>query len=212
MVQPIDLPTSLLLNLQSPYRTSQPFQRRPPVLLRDAVPRDAVAIWHVLRAAVTTLIERPYTRAQVEAWIADESPDNLLNNPAPGRTTFVAESDQRIIGFTRLCGTEVEALYVHPAQAGRKVGEALLMALEGSASERNVKTLYLDAALNAVPFYQSAGYRKLGPSFPAFDNGVTLPCVRMIKTLRGPEVRWCRPRTQPLLSGTSSAAFSRRML
>jgi hypothetical protein len=142
----------------------------------------------------------------------------------------VAESERRVIGFSRFSGTEVEALYVHPAQAGRKAGELLLATLERSASVRKVKTLYLDAALNAVSFYESAGYKALGPSTPVFDNGVVLPCVRMQKTLRfqpqrkagsGVRFRRCRLRNQLLLPVPASAseafsswplAFSRRML
>lgn len=153
------------------------------VSIRLARPEDATAIWRVLKAAVTTVIERNYTRVQIEAWIADEAPETLAAHLALGRTVFVAETEQRVIAFSRFCRPELEALYVHPNRAGHGVGELLLRAVENTASVGEVKTVCLDAALNAVPFCTSAGYQVLGPSKPLFDNGVALPCIRMRKTL-----------------------------
>jgi GNAT superfamily N-acetyltransferase len=201
MSQSIPSAASLLPDIQYPYPRfakladlNQPrIWHRPGVLIRQAQPEDAVAIWNVLKAAITPLIGRAYTQAQIDAWIADEEPQRLARDYAPARTAFVAESERRIIGFARISGAEVEALYVHPARARRKVGKLLLATLENGASGRQVKALYLDAALNAVPFYRSAGYQVMGPSAPAFDNGVLLPCVRMQKTLppdRGKKPGW----------------------
>jgi putative acetyltransferase len=162
----------------------RPLIRRVPLVrIRQFRPEEAVAVWNVLKAAVTTLIGRPYTDAQVSAWIADEEPKQDTGDFAPGCTVIVAESERRIIGFSRFSRIELEALYVHPAQSGCKVGELLLTAVERSVAAVHLKTLALDAALNAVSFYESAGYRVMGRSMPVFDSGVALPCVRMQKTL-----------------------------
>lgn len=152
------------------------------VVIRQAKPQDAQGIRRVLKAAVTTLIGSPYTRAQIDAWIADEEPARFTGRLALG-TVFVAVAERCVIGFARIGSAEVEALYVHPAESGRKVGLRLLAALERSAATHDVKTLRLDAAISAVSFYESAGYRILGPSQPRFDNGVALPCIRMQKVL-----------------------------
>jgi len=178
----IDLPTNLELPSAS-LTTRLPARCRPTVSIRRAISQDAPAAWNVLREAVKTLGGRWYSPAQVEAWIADEDPARRPGDFQLGRTAFVAEMDRQVVGFSRLSGREVEALYVHPAQAGHQIGEFLLAALERSASVRRVKTLCLDAALNAVPFYISLGYRIVGPSAPLLDNGVALPCVRMAKTI-----------------------------
>lgn len=178
-------------SLASTPETCLPFRQRcrlpiesdSSVSIRLVRPEDAAAIWHVLKAAVTTLIGQTYTRVQIEAWIADEAPEMLIEHLALGRTVFVAESERRVIGFSRFCRPELEALYVHPNLAGHGVGESLLRTVENSASVGDVKTVCLDAALNAVPFYTYAGYQVLGPSTPLFDNGVALPCIRMRKTL-----------------------------
>lgn len=96
---------------------------------------------------------------------------------------LVAELDGCIIAFSRFLRSELEALYVHPAHGRHRVGELLLRNVERLVSSSNVKTLYLDAALNAVQFYRSAGYDILEPSMPVFDNGIALPCIRMHKSL-----------------------------
>ena len=184
MSQPSGSTASTLPIAWPSLQEQRPLIRRvPSVRIRQFRPEEAIAIWNVLKAAVTTLIGRPYTRAQVSAWIADEEPKRDTGDFTPGCTVLVAESERRIIGFSRFSRIVLEALYVHPAQAGRKVGELLLTAVERSAAAVNVKTLALDAALNAVSFYESAGYRVLGRSMPLFDSGVALPCVRMQKTL-----------------------------
>jgi putative acetyltransferase len=192
---------------------------RPLALIRQAEPQDAPGIRQVLKAAVTTLLGRPYTRAQIDAWIEDEEPENFTEDLALGRAAFVALAERRVIGFARISWSEVEALYVHPAETGRRVGLRLLSELEKSAASRDVRMLRLDAAISAKPFYESAGYRSLGPSLPVFDNGVALPCIRMQKTLRAARPEKCHPRNQSMiavpsrLSAFSSVSgFSRRML
>lgn len=151
--------------------------------IRQATPHDAIAIRDVLKAAVGTLLGRPYTQAQIDAWIGDETSETPLCPSECGPTVFVAELNRCVIGYSRFTQSELEALYVHPAQKRRSVGETLLYTVEESISRQQPTNLSLDAALPAVPFYRSAGYRIVGPSAPLLDNGVTLPCLRMQKTL-----------------------------
>jgi putative acetyltransferase len=119
---------------------------------------------------------------------------------------LIAELQGHIIAFSRRRGEELEALYVHPARTGRRIGQLLLRATEKSASARRIHTLYLDAALNAVRFYESAGYQVLGPSLPVFDNGAALPCLRMRKHLKMAARRWCQPRDGSIQPATSASA------
>jgi hypothetical protein len=58
--------------------------------------------------------------------------------------------------------------------------------MEQAAIESGRTGLQLDAALNAVPFYRSRGYKIVGASNPLCANGVALPCTRMAKTLSNP--------------------------
>ena len=196
----------------------------PAIVIREATATDASQMWGVLKDAVRKLVAGPYTTAQVDAWIADENPASASRGLRSQRRQFVAVSQRRVVGFARIAGHEIEALYVHPEEAGRRIGERLLATLERSAMLRDVKTLHLDAALNAVSFYESAGYQALGPSAPVLDNGLALPCVRMRKVLHQDRhltlpfaCHPCRGRTQacfPVAASNSGAisCYWRRML
>ncbi|MEI9970819.1 MAG: GNAT family N-acetyltransferase [Ignavibacteriota bacterium] len=150
------------------------------------------------------MVGRPYTQQQVAAWIEDENAAKTEQAFGPAQITFVAESANRIVGFARMAGDEVEALYVHPQHSGRRIGERLLAMVEDAASLRAIGIVSLDAALNAVPFYRAAGYEMVGTSRPLFDNGMELPCIRMRKVLHTDRrskvavefgLQRCRPRT-----------------
>jgi GNAT superfamily N-acetyltransferase len=201
-------------------RRSRIVVRRRSVRIRPARPEDSLGIWRVVQAAVTTLAGT-YTQQQMDAWIADEAAQTSVPGPAPGRIVLVAESQGHVVAFSRLRWAELEALYVHPAWAGHRIGQLLLRATEKSASVRRVHTVSLDAALNAVRFYASAGYQVVCPSRPVFDNGVALPCWRMQKNFHTSTRCLCQPRDHSILpvaaSGSASpsslpSVLSRRML
>ncbi len=166
----------------------------PTARIRRAASEDAAAMGRVLTPAITALSGRGYTDEQIAAWVADETREQYLDGPSFARAVFVAESGGKIVGFSRLSGSEVEALYVHPAQKHKGIGKLLLSALERTALARNVEHLKLDAAVTAVGFYVSHGYEIIGRSSPVCDNGVILPCIRMAKNLRS---LGSRPSGQP---------------
>jgi putative acetyltransferase len=96
----------------------------------------------------------------------------------------VAVEGGSIIGFGNLNqkSGEIEALYVHPDHVGRGVGMRILQALENVALDAGLKLLRLSSSLNAVRFYEMAGYK------PQQQKRWLLPsemvvCVSMIKEL-----------------------------
>jgi putative acetyltransferase len=95
-----------------------------------------------------------------------------------------------IIGFGNLNqkSGEIEALYVDPDHVGRGVGIKILQALENQALDLGLKLLRLTSSLNAVRFYERAGYK------PQKQKRWLLPsemvvCVPMIKEL-AEELSW----------------------
>ena len=108
---------------------------------------------------------------------------------------FVAETDGEIAGFGQVNldgeasetpreggGTvvgEVTAVYVHPDHVRRGVGSALLDRLEAHARDEGLDALSLTASLNAVPFYERAGYEPAEEVTHATTDEVDLTCVRM---------------------------------
>lgn len=98
---------------------------------------------------------------------------------------LVAVDDEEILGFAQLdpARGEIVGCYVHPRAHRGGVGSRLLAALVVRAAARGVTELHLDASLNAVAFYQSAGFRADGPRRHRLDGGVDIACIHMRRRL-----------------------------
>jgi len=129
--------------------------------IRRARPDDGSAIEAIHAAAVRAGYRACYAPADVDAWIAGMATWRVGVDPAR-RDVLVAEEGGRIAGFAALDATagEVTAVYVDPAAWRRGVGRGLLAAVETIARLRGVAPASLDASLNAVAFYEAAGWRR----------------------------------------------------
>lgn len=72
---------------------------------------------------------------------------------------WVAEKGGRVVGFASFLGEELRALFVHPRDAGRGVGSALLAVVERQAARRSLRAIFCLASLNALSFYRARGFR-----------------------------------------------------
>lgn len=125
---------------------------------------EAVAAAHV--AAAEAGGARAYDPKTVESWAkrGERSPDDYpVGDPA---THFVVAvtGDGEVVGFGELVPDEreVRAVYVHPDHERRGVGTALLAHLEGYARALDCPALTLQSSLNAVEFYERAGWQRTG--------------------------------------------------
>jgi ribosomal protein S18 acetylase RimI-like enzyme len=66
------------------------------------------------------------------------------------------------------------------------VGLKLLQKLEGRGRSLGLEALHLNASLNAVGFYQRAGYVAQEESKYLLASGIEIRCVPMVKAL-GPQ-------------------------
>ena len=78
---------------------------------------------------------------------------------------------------------EVEAVYVSPGAGRRGIGLEILRKLEERASALGLRVLRLNASLNAVPFYEKAGYVAQERSKYRLLTGVEIACVPMMKAM-----------------------------
>lgn len=133
--------------------------------VRPATPADAEALPDLHTAAAEASGPGYYDDGAV-AWWAKRGERSSEDYP-------VAESDQHftvcvrggeVVGFGHLALDEaaVHAVYVHPDHARVGVGSALLVELEGFARGRGLDALSLQSSLNAVGFYERAGYERVG--------------------------------------------------
>ena len=77
----------------------------------------------------------------------------------------------------------VEAVYVSPGVGRRGIGREVLRKLEERASALGLRVLRLNASLNAVPFYEKAGYVPQERSKYRLSTGVEIACVPMVKVI-----------------------------
>jgi len=174
--------------------------------VRTATPDDLDRVAALHRAAVRAVPAEEYDECHLDAWDHERSPDDYPLDD-PDRTLLVAERSGRVdgtgrsgrvAGFGRASHDrgEVEACYVHPDHAGREVGSALLAGLEGRLAARGTATVRTVASLNAVGFYEAAGYDRVEAVTLEGYRGVEFPCVAMEKSLpssAGPgPVEWGR--------------------
>lgn len=136
------------------------------------------------KASINTLCRSHYTPAQIEAWAEPKRPEHyepLIRD----LTVFVMEEGDDIVAFAALDSTaaDIRALYVAPEVVGRGVGTRILDALEFEARRLAIPRLTVSATLNSIGFYAARGYSSTGAAENVLPQGVSLPCVRMEKTL-----------------------------
>ena len=80
--------------------------------------------------------------------------------PIRDKVVLVEEHQGQVLAFGQLDPTTsvIEAIYVHPSRSRQGVGMGMLQALEAVAGTRGIRELVLEASLNAVEFYERAGY------------------------------------------------------
>jgi putative acetyltransferase len=153
--------------------------------VRRARREDDGAISRMHVASIRELCCAHYRPEEIEAWAAPRGIDFYVK-AIERKEFYVAEDGGEVIGFGTLNveGGEVEAVYVHPAAIRRGVGLKLLRTLEERARESGLKSLHLCASLNAVGFYERAGFRRERDTSHRLADGVEIACVLMSKELR----------------------------
>ena len=154
--------------------------------IRRARQDDCQSIQTVHVAAVTGIRTALYTPEEIQAWSTPKKPESYEES-IRNKEFFVAEEDNAIVGFGVLNqeSSEVEAVYVNPRAGGRGIGLELLRKLETRGRALGLGVLRLNASLNAVPFYERAGYVAQERSKYRLSTGVEIACVPMVKSIAG---------------------------
>jgi putative acetyltransferase len=152
--------------------------------IRKARSEDCQSIASVHIAAVNGIRTTLYTPEEIMAWAIPKKPESYEES-IRGKEFFVAEESGVIVGFGVLNqdSAEVEAVYVSPASGRCGLGLEILRKLEETGKLLELEKLRLNASLNAVPFYERAGYLAQEASTYRLQNGVEIACVPMIKVI-----------------------------
>lgn len=75
---------------------------------------------------------------------------------------------------------QIRSMAVQTELQGKGLGKKIIEYIEKRASELNLKTINLDARINAVKFYESCGYKVIGESYLLFG---VIPHFKMEKEI-----------------------------
>jgi len=132
-----------------------------PLLFRRYENGDQEAVWAVFAATTTQLgfTNGPWDedmRSIPHTYLASggEFIVGELGGEIVAHAAFILEPEGR---------ATVRRVAVHPAVQRRRIGQALMAALEGKARHRGIATLQLDASQTAAQaLYRKCGYRAMG--------------------------------------------------
>lgn len=152
--------------------------------IRYALPIDIEDICHVHRSAVKAIQKGLYEEKILDAWIAAITPINIeegmkLNNSK----WFVADIQNKIVGFAALESEKIRSLYVNPECQNKRIGSKLLECLEAEAVKKNISRIFLNSSLNAYRFYNSHGYYMIKKIIFKLNETVGMDCFEMAKDM-----------------------------
>jgi N-acetylglutamate synthase-like GNAT family acetyltransferase len=152
--------------------------------IRRARREDCPTIADVHAAAVGGIRTALYTPEEIRAWAVPKKPESYEESIV-SKEFFVAEEGGTIVGFGVLNreSAEIEAVYVSPGAGRRGIGLEILRKLEERARAGGIGVLRLNASLNAVPFYERAGYAAQEQAKYRLATGVEIACVPMLKAM-----------------------------
>ena len=154
------------------------------ISIRKACIEDCSSIATVHMAAVRAIGPGHYSTQELEAWQRPRKAEHY-EQAIETKEFLVATEGELIVAFGVLNQEtrEIEALYTSPEVRGTGVGLNLLQEIERRARDMGLDTLHLNASLNAVGFYQKAGYVAQPQSTYRLANGFEIRCVPMSKLM-----------------------------
>lgn len=156
--------------------------------IRRARQEDKEAVWRVHGRAIREACAGHYPPEVIDIWAGRLRPEKYAE-AIDRYDFFVAEEGGAVVGFGELGreAGEIQGLYVSPA--GRGVGRLLLSKLEETARAYGLKSLRLTSSLNAVRFYERAGFEAVEELTETIGPGVERGSVRMFKELKARDER-----------------------
>lgn len=150
------------------------------IALRPARPDELPLLWELRTRAVAHACAAHYGADVLAAWLASP-PGASLHTLIDQGGALLAEEDGRLLGYAALdtASGEVEAVFVEPDRHGQGIGALLMHAVLDAARAAGCTRLFLSASLNAVPFYERAGFAAVREELYPHRSGIGIPSVFM---------------------------------
>ena len=144
--------------------------------IRMATSQDAESIHALHLASVRALCKDAYSSEIIEGWLANRSPSGYKG--IQKNEMYVVVQNGIIVGFSHVIPGEIVAVFVHPDHVRQGIGSMLMRHGITKAKIDHVGPIKIEATLNAQPFYETMGFRKIGDLI-ARRNEVEIPIVEM---------------------------------
>lgn len=173
------------------------------MIIRNSTDSDVASIAALFTESVHHIAARSYSSVQLAAW-APEPPDlGQWRSRLACLETLVAELDGVITGFISYAANgHIEFLFISPAFSRNGVASRLYEVAVQNLHSKGVKTLSTEASIEALPFFESKGFRTVEEQVVE-RNGVQLKRFAMTRAYcdkdaqQGPATdtrnKWDRP-------------------
>ena len=153
-------------------------------VIRAYLPGDATVLANLYRRSVIHYGPAAYSAAQVAAWAGSISAEKIGARSSDGRHAVVAiDAAGGILGWADVeADGHVDFLYCAPEAQGRRIGSALLAALEAHARAEGMPRLSVEASELARPLFGRHGFTLLHRN-EVVAGGVALHNFSMEKRL-----------------------------
>ncbi|MGE6203609.1 GNAT family N-acetyltransferase [Guptibacillus hwajinpoensis] len=154
--------------------------------IRPFQENDLNELINLFYETVHSINRKDYTNIQVNAW-ADKAELNRRHaswgEEFKRNFTYVARVDQQIVGFCDLTSSGLlDRLYIHKNYQRIGIASELLEKMQQTARLNDMKQLYTEASITAVPFFRAKGF-SLVKSQLVEKNGIQLKNFLMAKEL-----------------------------
>jgi GNAT superfamily N-acetyltransferase len=153
------------------------------LVIRRAKQEDKKSMWNVQVNSIKEICKSHYTQNELQAWLGLLKPERYKET-IESKTVFVAIDGDDIVGFGQLDqeNSHIDDLYVRPDHALHGVGMKILLTLEDVAKKSGSLFLHGNSTLNAIRFYEKAGYRVTRQKKYLLPNDM-VACIHIVKKL-----------------------------
>ena len=100
-----------------------------------------------------------YSPEELNAWAPDDNTNYEWMDELPTLYSYVAEINGQFVGFGAMRSDgEIHVVFVNSEYQRQGIGKALLKLMVQIAKGLGLSRLYLEAGINAVPFYAAFGF------------------------------------------------------
>ncbi|MBQ0783787.1 MAG: GNAT family N-acetyltransferase [Amphritea sp.] len=153
------------------------------ISIRPAKQDDLETISSIYYRSITKLCSSAYPAEVIKRWRLSKTAESRTGQ-VTNKSLWVAQLDDRLVGFLHALEGEIVALFVDPVAAGKGVGKALIaLGLEESA--RPGLPIKVESTLNAAGFYQYYGFVEQRRS--VYSHGNNEFDIEVVEMLKAPD-------------------------